>query len=45
VTVEDWFCSVLPAALGKVTVTRRWSVEPAVSVRFESATLLPISAG
>ena len=34
---------MLPAVLGRVTVTRRWSVVPAVSVRFESATLLPIS--
>src|SRR6478736_2055860 len=39
---EDWFCSALPAPLGSVSVTRIWSVEPAVSaLRFESARLEP----
>src|SRR6188508_1623049 len=44
VIVDDWFCRVLPAPLGSVSVTRRWSVAPAVVVpRFESARLLPIT--
>jgi len=42
--VEDLFCSVLSALLGRVNVNRRWSVAPAVKVRFESAMLVPITA-
>ncbi len=35
---EDWFCRVLPALEGSVSVTRRWSVAPCVSAdRFASA--------
>src|SRR5512144_2851142 len=45
VTVDDWFWNVLPAPLGSVSVTRRWSVEPAVvALRFESARFVPITA-
>ena len=45
VIVDDWFCKVLPAPLGSVSVTRRWSVAPAVvEPRFDSVRLLPITA-